>query len=115
DLAFRQSPPAAFPFAPSQWWAAGGIKYYLAFPSAFMNFAIQYERVNNTDAPGGEQRGTNNITFQMQTLLFYRVEVQRSARGYGRACLAGLAAAGEPTPSFSRTGTTATDLASWAG
>jgi len=70
DLAFRQSPPAAFPFAPSQWWAAGGIKYYLAFPSAFMNFAIQYERVNNTDAPGGEQRGTNNITFQMQTLLF---------------------------------------------
>ena len=65
DLAFRQSLGS-----PSQWWAAGGIKYYLAFPSNFMNFAIQYERVNNTDAPASEQRGTNNITFQMQTLLY---------------------------------------------
>jgi hypothetical protein len=65
DLAFRQTAPF-----PSQSWAAGGIKYYVAFPSNFMNFAIQYERVNNTDAPNSEQRGTNNITFQMQTLLF---------------------------------------------
>jgi hypothetical protein len=65
DLAFRQSAPI-----PSQWWAAGGIKYYVAFPSNFMSFAIQYERVNNTDAPNDQQRGTNNITFQMQTLLY---------------------------------------------
>src|SRR5215472_2758670 len=65
DLAVRQT--LAFP---SQWWAAGGIKYYVAFPSNFMNFALQYERVNNTDAPADQQRGTNNITFQMQTLLY---------------------------------------------
>ena len=64
-LTFRQSLGS-----PSQWWAAGGIKYYLAFPSNVMNVAIQYERVNNTDAPASEQRGTNNITFQMQTLLY---------------------------------------------
>ncbi len=65
DLAFRQTLPT-----PSQWWLAGGVKYYLAFPANFMNFALQYERVNNIDAPATEQRGTHNITFQMQTLLY---------------------------------------------
>jgi len=56
--------------APSQWWAAGGIKYYVAFPSNFMNFALQYERINNFDVPNDQQKGTHNITFQMQTLLY---------------------------------------------
>ncbi len=65
DIAFRQTAPL-----PSQWWAAAGLKYYVAFPSNFMNFALQYERVNNMDAPGSQQKGTHNITFQMQTLLY---------------------------------------------
>jgi hypothetical protein len=63
-LAFRQ----AFP-VPSQTWIAAGVKYYVA-PFNFMNFALQYERVNNDDAPGTQQGGTNNITFQMQTILY---------------------------------------------
>jgi hypothetical protein len=67
DQAFRQAPG---PFSPSQWWAAAGLKYYVAFPSNFMNFALQYERTNFTDAPNTEQKGTHNITFQMQTLLY---------------------------------------------
>jgi hypothetical protein len=67
DLAFRQTLPAGF--SPSQVWIAGGVKYYVG-PANFMNFTLQYERVNNTDAPNLEQRGTNNITFQMQTILY---------------------------------------------
>jgi hypothetical protein len=63
-LAFRQ----AFP-VPSQTWIAAGVKYYIA-PFNFMNFALQYERINNDDAPGTQQGGTNNITFQMQTILY---------------------------------------------
>ncbi|MFL5310085.1 MAG: hypothetical protein ACJ79H_06465 [Myxococcales bacterium] len=66
-LAFRQALPAAV--SPTQTWLAAGVKYYVA-PANFLNFTLQYERVNNNDAPGGEQRGTNNITFQMQTILY---------------------------------------------
>jgi hypothetical protein len=66
-LAFRQA--LAAPFTPSQTWIAGGLKYY-AGPANTLNFTLQYERVNNTDAPGNEQRGTNNLTFQMQTVLY---------------------------------------------
>jgi len=61
----------AFP-TPSQWWAAGGVKYYIG-PSNTMNFTLQYERVNNIDAPDtgpASQSGTNNFTFQMQTILY---------------------------------------------
>jgi hypothetical protein len=50
-------------------WIAGGLKYYVA-PSNFMNFAIQYERIINNDAPGNQQGGTNNVTFQMQVILY---------------------------------------------
>lgn len=64
DLAFRQAAPT-----PSQLWVAAGLKYYVG-PANFMNFTLQYERVNNTDAPDSEQKGTNNITFQMQTILY---------------------------------------------
>jgi len=35
-----------------------------------MNFALQYERVNNDDNLPNTQGGTNNLTFQMQTLLY---------------------------------------------
>jgi hypothetical protein len=66
-LDFRQALPAIF--APSQVWIAGGVKYYVG-PANFMNFTLQYERVNNTDAPSSEQKGTNNIAFQMQTVLY---------------------------------------------
>ncbi len=66
-LAFRQALVA--PFSPSQTWIAGGLKYYVA-PANFLNFTLQYERVINNDAPGTEQGGTNNITFQMQTILY---------------------------------------------
>jgi hypothetical protein len=58
---------AALKAAVNQTWIAFGLKYYIA-PFNFMNFALQYERINNDDAPG--QGGTNNITFQMQTLLY---------------------------------------------
>ena len=66
-LAFRQAPPAGV--SPSQTWIAFGLKYYVA-PFNFMNFALQYERINWDDAPGTQQGGTNNLTFQMQTLLY---------------------------------------------
>jgi hypothetical protein len=66
-LALRQAPPAGV--SPSQTWIAFGLKYYVA-PFNFMNFALQYERINNDDAPGTQQGGTNNLTFQMQTLLY---------------------------------------------
>jgi len=65
DVTVRQTAPV-----PSQWWAAVGLKYYVAFPSNFMNFGLQYERINNFDAPNTQQKGTHNITFQMQTLLY---------------------------------------------
>ncbi len=64
SLAFRQGAPI-----PSQMWIAGGVKYYVG-PVNFMNFALQYERVQNTDAPDTQQKGTHNITFQMQTILY---------------------------------------------
>jgi hypothetical protein len=35
-----------------------------------MNFALQYERINWDDAPSTQQGGTNNLVFQMQTLLY---------------------------------------------
>jgi hypothetical protein len=66
-LVFRQAPPTGV--SPSQTWIAFGLKYYIA-PFNFMNFALQYERINSDDAPGTQQGGTNNITFQMQTLLY---------------------------------------------
>jgi hypothetical protein len=66
-LALRQIPPAGI--SPSQTWIAGGLKYYVA-PFNLMNFALQYERINNDDAPGTQQGGTNNVTFQMQLLLY---------------------------------------------
>ena len=50
-------------------WIAGGLKYYVA-PFNLLNFALQYERVNNDDAPSTQQGGTNNLTFQMQLLLY---------------------------------------------
>jgi hypothetical protein len=50
-------------------WIAGGLKYYVA-PSNFMNFGLQYERINNTDAPANVQGGTNNFTLQMQVILY---------------------------------------------
>ena len=59
----------AFKIASNQTWIAGGAKYYVG-PFNFMNFALQYERIINDDAPSTQQSGTNNITFQMQTLLY---------------------------------------------
>ena len=66
-LAFRAALPAGV--SPTQTWFAAGVKYYVA-PANFLNFALQYERINNNDAPGTEQGGTNNLTFQMQTILY---------------------------------------------
>jgi hypothetical protein len=60
---------AALRAASNQTWIAGGVKYYVA-PFNLMNFALQYERVINDDAPSGQQGGTNNLTFQMQTFLY---------------------------------------------
>lgn len=60
---------AAQKTASNQTWIAGGVKYYIA-PFNLMNFALQYERINNDDAPSPQQGGTNNLTFQMQTLLY---------------------------------------------
>ena len=60
---------AALKAASNQTWIAAGVKYYVA-PFNFMNFALQYERINNDDAPGTQQGGTHNLTFQMQTLLY---------------------------------------------
>jgi hypothetical protein len=59
---------AAFPI-PAQTWIAFGAKYYVG-PFNTMNFGIQYERINNDDAPGTQQGGTNNFTFQMQVILY---------------------------------------------
>ncbi|HYS07950.1 MAG TPA: hypothetical protein VEP66_04360 [Myxococcales bacterium] len=64
--------PNPLRIAQNQTWIAGGVKYYIA-PFNFMNFALQYERIMNNDADllaAAHQDGTNNITFQMQTLLY---------------------------------------------
>jgi len=45
------------------------LKYYVA-PFNLMNFGLQYERIINNDAPSTQQGGTNNITFQMQLILY---------------------------------------------
>jgi hypothetical protein len=50
-------------------WIAGGLKYYVA-PANLLNFALQYERIQFNDAPATAQGGTNNVTFQMQMLLY---------------------------------------------
>jgi hypothetical protein len=56
----------------NQTWIAGGLKYYPA-PFNLMNLALQYERINFPDsdkAATPQQSGTNNVTFQMQVLLY---------------------------------------------
>ena len=50
-------------------WYAVGMKYYFA-PANLANIAVQYERIQFPDAPSTLQGGTNNITVQMQTLLY---------------------------------------------
>ncbi len=60
---------AAFKASSNQTWIAFGAKYYVG-PFNFMNFALQYERINNDDNLPNTQGGTNNLTFQMQTLLY---------------------------------------------
>jgi hypothetical protein len=50
-------------------WIAGGLKYYVA-PANLLNFALQYERIQFPDAPATAQGGTNNVTLQMQLLLY---------------------------------------------
>ena len=50
-------------------WYAVGMKYYFA-PANLANIAVQYERVQFPDAPSTQQGGTNNVTVQMQTLLY---------------------------------------------
>jgi len=63
---------APLKIASNQTWIAFGVKYYVA-PFNFMNFALQYERINNDDADlqtTPHQGGTNNLTFQMQTILY---------------------------------------------
>jgi len=50
-------------------WIAAGLKYYIA-PANLCNIGIQYERVQFPDALPGQQGGTNNITVQLQTLLY---------------------------------------------
>ena len=66
-LTFRQNLPATL--APSQTWIAFGLKYYVA-PFNFMNFGLQYERINNNDALSSQPGGINTLTFQMQTILY---------------------------------------------
>jgi hypothetical protein len=60
---------AALKGTQNQTWIAFGAKYYVG-PFNFMNFALQFERINNDDNLPGTQGGTNNLTFQMQTLLY---------------------------------------------
>ena len=61
--------PAATIALGNQTWIAGGLKYYVA-PANLMNFAIQYERIQFPDALATQQGGTNNVTLQMQLLLY---------------------------------------------
>jgi hypothetical protein len=63
---------AARQAANNQYWLAGGVKYYVA-PFNLLNFALQYERNQFTDTDKvtpSPQSGTNNVTFQMQLLLY---------------------------------------------
>jgi hypothetical protein len=60
---------AALKAASNQTWIAGGLKYYLA-PANLMNLTLQYERINNDDAPSNQQGGTNNVTLAWQTILY---------------------------------------------
>ena len=60
---------AALKATQNQTWIAGGVKYYVA-PTNIMNFGLQYEHIQNDDALPGQQGGTNNLTFQMQVLLY---------------------------------------------
>lgn len=52
-------------------WIAGGLKYYVA-PSNMLNFGIQYERTQFTDAPTSSavQKGIHSVTAQMQLVLY---------------------------------------------
>jgi hypothetical protein len=50
-------------------WIAGGLKYYIA-PANLCNIGLQYERIQFPDAPSTAQSGTNNVTLQMQFLLY---------------------------------------------
>ncbi len=52
-------------------WIAGGLKYYIA-PANLCNVGIQYERIQLPDATStaASGTGTNNVTVQMQFLLF---------------------------------------------
>ena len=59
---------AVFPI-PAQTWIAFGLKYYVA-PANLLNLGLQYEHITNDDAPGTQQSGTHNITFQMQAILY---------------------------------------------
>ena len=51
------------------YWAAVGLKYYIA-PANLMNLGLQYERVQYPDALPTAQSGTNNLTLQMQLILY---------------------------------------------
>lgn len=60
---------AAYKASGNQTWIQGGLKYYLA-PANLMNITLAYERINNDDAPSGQQGGTNNVTLAWQTILY---------------------------------------------
>jgi hypothetical protein len=65
--------PGPVQAANNQYWLAFGAKYYVA-PFNLLNFALQYERNQFTDANKAttqpQQAGTNSVTFQMQLLLY---------------------------------------------
>ena len=50
-------------------WYAAGLKYYIA-PANLCNLGLQYERIQFQDALATQQGGTNNVTVQMQLLLY---------------------------------------------
>ncbi len=50
-------------------WIAVGLKYYIA-PANLANIGFQYERIQFPDALAAQQGGTNNVTVQLQTLLY---------------------------------------------
>ncbi len=50
-------------------WYAAGVKYYIA-PANLCNIGLQYERTQFPDALATQQSGTNNVTVQMQLLLY---------------------------------------------
>ena len=61
--------PAATKSGGNITWIAGGLKYYVA-PANLLNFGVQYERIIFPDALAGLQSGTNNVTVQMQMVLY---------------------------------------------